>query len=528
MRTHAAPVECGLVHLDGGAVEFDCTHQRTEADGHPAFLPCIAEHEQVGRNRVTEQGGAELGCINQFRLVAFQCGAHGIDDLLRRELHVRLGREGAGHRLVGVEDDVGAIGANLRQRPIIVDHDHVAAEHQIGLTGGNTHGVDVFRILRDAQMAGDRATLLRKAGLVEHGAALAFQMSGHANQRADGDDAGAADAGDEDVPGALEVRGKPRHWQAVEIDCAGSDLPGLLQPAAVHGDEAGAETFDAGIILVAAGLVDLALAAIFGGFRQYRNAERFLAAVAAAFADQGVDEDTLLRILELAALASTALLGGAGLVVDQDRHAGHFAHALLHRIELVAMDEFDADREDLGLRPFLDIVGDDDDRLHAFGTHLMRDVGHGQRAVDRLATGHGDGIVVEDLVGDVDLGRDRLANGQRTGVEIGAVAEVLEHVFRFGERRLPAPGRAFATHVRKRVGAAVHPGHHVVAADAAVRARTFRYCRRGVVRATRAVVRGAREIRARQGQLLFLGLDPGHARADRLAAEEARQAPGDD
>ena len=126
-----------------------------------------------------------------------------------------------------------------------------------------------------------------------------------------------------------------------------------------------------------------------------------------------------------------------------------------------------------------------DDRLHAFAAHLVRDVRHGQRAVDRLAAGHRDRVVVEDLVGDVDLGRDRLADRQRAGMEIGAVAEVLEHVLRFGERRLAAPGHAFAAHLREGVGAAVHPRDHVVAADAAERARAFRHRGRGVVRAAR-------------------------------------------
>jgi hypothetical protein len=93
-----------------------------------------------------------------------------------------------------------------------------------------------------------------------------------------------------------------------------------------------------------------------------------------------------------------------------------------------------------------------------------------QRAVDGLAAGHRDGVVVEDLVGDVDLGRDACAHGQRARVEVGAIAEVLEDVIGFaGERRLADPRRAFAAHLGEGVGAPVHPGDHVVAADAAER-----------------------------------------------------------
>ena len=222
------------------------------ADRHPALLPGVAEHEQVGRDGVAEQGSAKLGRIDQLGLLAFERGAHGINDLLRRELHVRLGRERAGHRLVSVEDDVRAIGTDLRQRPVIVDHDHVAAEDEIGFTGGDAHGVDVSRILGDAQMAGDRATLLGEAGLVEHGAALAFEVGSHADQCANRNHAGTADAGDEDIPGALEIRRERRHRQAVEIDLTGADLLRLLQATTVHGDEARTQAFHAGVILVAA------------------------------------------------------------------------------------------------------------------------------------------------------------------------------------------------------------------------------------------------------------------------------------
>src|SRR5690606_19044708 len=149
------------------------------------------------------------------------------------------------------------------------------------------------------------------------------------------------------VPGAVEVAGKDGHRQAVEIDSAGRGLAGLFQAATVHGDEAGAEALHAGIILVATRLVDLALAPVLGFPGQYRHAKRLLAAVAAAFADQRVDEDALLRVFHLAALAPAPLFGRAGLVVDQHGNAGNLAHALLQGIQLIAMNELDAVRKDL-------------------------------------------------------------------------------------------------------------------------------------------------------------------------------------
>jgi hypothetical protein len=55
-------------------------------------------------------------------------------------------------------------------------------------------------------VAEHRAAFLRKAGHVEDHAGLAFDMRGHAEQRADREHAGAADAADGDVVGPLQRR----------------------------------------------------------------------------------------------------------------------------------------------------------------------------------------------------------------------------------------------------------------------------------------------------------------------------------
>ena len=61
--------------------------------------------------------------------------------------------------------------------------------------------------------------------------------------------------------------------------------------------------------------------------------------------------------------------------------------------------------------------------------------------------------------------------------------------FVVGERRLADPRGALAAHLRERDGVAIHPGRHVVAADAADRAAALGHARRSVVRAARAEVR---------------------------------------
>src|SRR3546814_19917152 len=109
--------------------------------------------------------------------------------------------------------------------------------------------------------------------------------------------------------------------------------------AAVHGDEAGAEALDAGIVLVAVALVDLALAPELGVLRQHAHAERLLPAVAEALAHQRVDEHALARVDHLAALAAAALLGGPCLVVAEDAHALSFAPTVIAGVHTPALED---------------------------------------------------------------------------------------------------------------------------------------------------------------------------------------------
>ena len=97
-------------------------------------------------------------------------------------------------------------GLHRRQHLLVAGHDDVAAEHQIGAAGRDADGVDVLGPLGDPHVAVDRAALLREAGHVDDADALAFEMRRHAEDAADGDDAGAADAGDDDVVGLAELR----------------------------------------------------------------------------------------------------------------------------------------------------------------------------------------------------------------------------------------------------------------------------------------------------------------------------------
>src|SRR3546814_18404754 len=75
----------------------------------------------------------------------------------------------------------------------------------------------------------------------------------------------------------------------------------------MDGDEAGAEAVHAGEVLVAGRLVDGTLAPELGFHRHHRDAVGLHRAVAAAFADQLVDEGALRRVGIAPALAAAAL-----------------------------------------------------------------------------------------------------------------------------------------------------------------------------------------------------------------------------
>ncbi|MCY1231118.1 hypothetical protein D9M72_435550 [compost metagenome] len=147
------------------------------------------------------------------------------------------------------------------------------------------------------------------------------------------------------------------------------------------------------------------------------------------------------------------------------------------------MEHRHAGRQHGAVAILLRLVGDDDQLLRAFGQHLVRNLRHRQHAVDGLPAGHCHGIIEQDLVGDIGLGRDRCADGQQPRVEIRAVAQVGKHVLVTGEMHLAGPGHALAAHLAEGVGLAVHPQGHVVAPDAGQRTRAFRHARGRIVRA---------------------------------------------
>jgi hypothetical protein len=268
----------------------------------------------------------------------------------------------------------------------------------------------------------------------------------------------------------------------------------------VDGYEARAEPLQTGKILVAGRLVDGPLAPELGLQGHHGDAVGLYRTIATALADQVVDEHPARRIGIEPALAPAPLFRRAGLVVEQDRDAFGQAQLLLDAVQLVAMLDphavgpLGADRILVGL------VADHDDPIDPLRLELPGDPRRRQGAVDRLTAGHGDGVVVEDLVGDVDPGGDGRAYRQNAGMIVGPVAQVGEDVLGRREGRLADPRDALTAHVGVGLGVAVHPQHHPVAADAGHGSAALGHFGRTVVRTARA----------EPGQALHAGLSGLH------------------
>ena len=246
------------------------------------------------------------------------------------------------------------------------------------------------------------------------------------------------------------------------------------------------------------------------------------------------------------ALAPAALLGRTGLVVNNHRNASNFTQTTLDGVKVIAVldphiiqgmrhhgvsvgpagrGETGGARRASAPLILLRLVGHDHDLMHALGTQLGDDLGHGETAVQRLPAGHSHCIVIEQLVGDGRPGCDRGTDGQNARMKIGPVAHVGKHVRRLAERCLTNPGRALPAHLRKRIRATCRiPLRHKVTPDPRKRARALGDMRRRVVRTTRAKGRRALQfdrlsrfnrlerLDSQQDRLAFLGLKNRQAR----------------
>ncbi len=417
---HARKVGCGApppqeglpVEFDGNPVQLDRAQERIFCKRHPAFLKRVAEHEHVGGDRIAHESGREFSGRDEFDVFR----ARGIDDVRLQvgsaKLPVGVLDEIGGRRDGRVDEHLAALVIHLRKSLRARGHHEIAAEHEVGGAGADAHRVELRGRGRDPHVGHHRAEFLSEAAHVEHGGTLAFEVRSHRHYLADGDHAHAADSRHEDAERAIESA--PRRRDRKFSFPFRQRRLALFQGAAFDRDEARAESLQAGIVLVAGGLVDGALATELGLERFDREAIRLDAAIAAAFTDHLVDDHAPGGIGELLALSASALLGGAGLHVDDRRNAFFLAQLALHSVEVLARPDRRSGGPGQSRQHRFLLVHDRDDRAHALRGDLARDHRRVERTVEGLAAGHRHRVVVQDLVGHAHAGRHRGADGKQS------------------------------------------------------------------------------------------------------------------
>ncbi len=169
-----------------------------------------AQHEHVGAERIAEQRGSACA----WRRRNARCSSPAASRIAFFSRSTGSEKSADRAKSPGMISAVLAtkmvwLFADGRKHLLGAGHDEVAAEHEVGLAGRDADRVDLVRRPGDADMAEHGAALLGEAGHVDHAAALAFEMRGHAEDGADRDDAGAADAVDDRRPAARRAERRP-------------------------------------------------------------------------------------------------------------------------------------------------------------------------------------------------------------------------------------------------------------------------------------------------------------------------------
>ena len=202
-RQHPTPRESCAISLDGDAVEFDRAQDGVGGQRDQAALEGKAQHHQVGRDRIAGDRLRNLGEGLEVGARA-QDGADRCHDLALAEVEVAVAHEVGDRGQVGVDDADRALRRAQRDAVLRGGDDAVGGDQKIGAAGDDPGRGDLVGVLREADVAQHRAAFLRETRHVEDHAGLALEVSRHAENRANRQHAGAADAGDRDVVGPLQ------------------------------------------------------------------------------------------------------------------------------------------------------------------------------------------------------------------------------------------------------------------------------------------------------------------------------------
>jgi len=196
--------------------------------------------------------------------------------------------------------------------------------------------------------------------------------------------------------------------------------------------------------------------------------------ITATLAHQRIDEHPAGRGGHFAPLAAAAFFGGADLVIDQSGHPLGGAQLLLHGGQILARAQGDAGGKPRHAAVPAEIVRHHDDPRHTFIRQLAGDLRHGKSVFRMLAAGHGNRVVIQQLVGNIEPHRHGGANGEQAGMVIGAIAQIRENMGHVGKGGDSGPAHALSAHMASQAGMGISETRHIVATNPGQGVRAFR------------------------------------------------------
>ena len=161
----------------------------------------VANHEKIGRDRVTHQARCQLGRIQKLGVARSDSFLDFVLHRAHRELQIRVAGEIGGHHQRGIDQRTSYALLHLGDRFIADPRQDVAGEHELRLAGRNSRGVELLRGGCDTYVRDNSTVFLRETGHIENRHAFAFEVRRHAEERSNGDHPCAPDAGDQNPVG---------------------------------------------------------------------------------------------------------------------------------------------------------------------------------------------------------------------------------------------------------------------------------------------------------------------------------------
>ena len=162
------PLERLLVGVDRDGIQFDRAQQRFVRERNPALLPGEAQHERVGVDRITHDGGGKRIRVDKgsIRIRADRITKFA-SKTCAAKLPIRIAHEVRGRRLRRIDHGTRLAGLDLRQCLVAGRDNKIGADDEIGFAHRDAGREEIFGLRGDLHMREHGSAFLREAGHIE-------------------------------------------------------------------------------------------------------------------------------------------------------------------------------------------------------------------------------------------------------------------------------------------------------------------------------------------------------------------------